>query len=146
MGLAFKRTRYPIPKIQDMLQQVEGFTYASAIDLNIGYYHIKLDAESRKLCTIVLPWGKYEYTSLPMGLSNSPDVFQEKMNELFHGMEQVRAYINDLLVITKGSLEDHLEILEALLVKLRDAGFKVNDEKSFFHQRKKFLTIMAHDT
>jgi hypothetical protein len=67
-----------------------------------------------------------------MGLSNSPDVFQEKMNDLFHGMEQVRAYIDDLLVITKGSLEDHLEKLEAVLNKLRDAGFKVNAEKSFF--------------
>ena len=83
LNACIKRTPYPIPKIQDMLQQLKGFTYASAIDLNMGCYHIKLNAESPKLCTIVLPWGKYEYTSLPMGLSNSPDVFQEKMNELF---------------------------------------------------------------
>ena len=82
LNARIKRTPFPIPKIQDLLQQLEGFTYATAIDLNMGYYHIKLDAESRKLCTIVLPWGKYEYTSLPMGLSNSPDIFQEKMNEL----------------------------------------------------------------
>ena len=65
LNVCIKRTLYPIPKIQDMLQQLEGFTtFESAIDLNMGYYHIKLDAESCKLCTIVLPWGKYEYTSL----------------------------------------------------------------------------------
>ena len=82
-----------------MLQQLEGFTYASAIDLNMGYCHIKLDAESRKLCTIILSWGKYECNSLPMGLCNIPDVFQEKMNDLFVGMDKVRAYIDDLLLI-----------------------------------------------
>ena len=43
--------------------------------------------KSRKLCTIVLPWGKFEYQKLPMGLCNSPDIFQEKMNELFHDLE-----------------------------------------------------------
>ena len=132
LNARIKRTPFPIPKIQDMLQQLEGFTYASAIDLNMGYYHIKLDKASRKLCTIVLPWGKYEYTALPMGLSNSPDVFQEKMNELFGEFPYVRAYIDDLLVITKGSLEDHLEKLDAVFTKLTAAGLKVNAEKSFF--------------
>ena len=132
LNARIKRTPYPIPKIQDMLQQLEGFTYASSIDLNMGYYHIKLDAASSKLCTIVLPWGKYEYTSLPMGLSNSPDVFQEKMNELFHGFEYVRAYIDDLLVISKGTYEDHLTKLREVFTKLREAGLKVNAEKSFF--------------
>jgi hypothetical protein len=69
---------YPIPKIQEMLQNLEGFAYASSIDLNMGYYHIELSPESRKLCTIVLPWGKYEYQKLPMGLCNSPDVFKRR--------------------------------------------------------------------
>jgi len=67
-----------------------------------------------------------------MGLSNSPDVFQEKMNELFHGFDFVRAYIDDLLVITKGTFQDHLVKLRRVFDKLRDAGLKVNAEKSFF--------------
>ena len=75
----------------------------------MGYYHIKLTPESQRLCTIVLPWGKYEYKKLPMGLCNSADIFQEKMSELFTGLEYIRAYIDDLLIISKGSFEDHLE-------------------------------------
>ena len=68
-----KRKPFPIPKIQDMLLKLEGFKYATSLDLNMGYYHIELSPDSRKLCTIVLPWGKYEYLRLPMGLCNSPD-------------------------------------------------------------------------
>jgi hypothetical protein len=47
---------FPIPKIGDMIRSMEGFTFASALDLNMGYYHIKLDADAQKLCTIVFPW------------------------------------------------------------------------------------------
>ena len=103
-----KRTPYPIPKIQDLLLKLEGFKYTTSLDLNMGYYHIQLDPSSRKLCTIVLPWGKYEYQKLPMGLCNSPDIFQEKMNELFTGFKYVRAYIDNLLVISNGTWEDQL--------------------------------------
>ena len=127
-----KRKPFPIPKIQDLLLKLEGFKYASSLDLNMGYYHIKLCPFSKKLCTIVLPWGKYEYQKLPMGLCNSPDIFQEKMNELFTGFEYVRTYIDDLLIISNGSFEDHLQKVDKVLSKLKSAGFKVNAEKSFF--------------
>ena len=73
-----KRKPYPIPKISDLLLKLEGFQYSTLLDLNMGYYHIQLNLESRKLCMIVLPWRKYEYQKLSMGLCNSPDIFQEK--------------------------------------------------------------------
>ena len=75
-----KRYPYPIPNIQDLLMKLKGFQWATTLDLNMGYYHIELCPASKKLCTIVLPWGKYEYQVLPMGLSNSPDIFQEKVS------------------------------------------------------------------
>ena len=128
------RKPFPIPKIQDLLLKLEGFKYASSLDLNMGYYHIELCPESKRLCTIVLPWGKYEYQKLPMGLCNSPDIFQEKMNELFAGFEYVRTYIDDLLIISNNSYDDHLSKLDTVLNKLQKSGFKVNAEKSFFCQ------------
>ena len=69
------RTPYPIPKISTVLQEMEGFTYATALDLNMGYYTIRLDPDSQKICTIILPWGKYSYLRLPMGICGSPDFF-----------------------------------------------------------------------
>lgn len=127
-----KRKPFPIPNIQDLLLKLEGFRYATSLDLNMGYYHIRLSPDSRKLCTIVLPWGKYEMQRLPMGLCNSPDIFQEKMSELFYDLEFVRCYIDDLLIITKGSLENHLNKLRNVLTRLRAAGLKINATKSFF--------------
>jgi hypothetical protein len=52
-----KRQPFPIPKVglPDMIRSMEGFTFASALDLNMGYYHIKLDADAQKLCKIVFP-------------------------------------------------------------------------------------------
>ena len=127
-----KRKPFPIPKIQDLLLKLEGFQYATSLDLNMGYYHIELSPFSRELCTIVLPWGKYEYQRLPMGLANSPDIFQEKINSLMGDLEFVRSYIDDCLVLTSGSWEDHLKKLDEVLTRLQKAGLKVNATKSFF--------------
>jgi hypothetical protein len=68
---------------------MEGFTFDSALDLNIGYYQIKLDADAQKLCTIVIPWimVKYKYKLLPMGIKIAPDVFQNVMSKLVQDME-----------------------------------------------------------
>ena len=52
-----KHKPWPLPKIVETLQELEGFTYASWLDLNIGYYTIRLDPDSSKICTIILPWG-----------------------------------------------------------------------------------------
>src|SRR5512133_1590033 len=98
----------------------------------MGYYHIELTPNSSRLCTIVLSWGKYEYLRLPMGLCNSPNIFQEKVSELMSGLEFCRAYIDDLLVVSKGSFEQHMEHLEQALTRLSDAGLKVNATKSSF--------------
>jgi len=69
----------------------------------MGYYHVELLPNRKELCTIVLPWGKYEYQQLPMGLSNSTNIFQEKISELFSGFEYVHAYIGNLLILMEGS-------------------------------------------
>ena len=127
-----RRKPFPIPKIQELLHKLKGFQYATSLDLNMGYYHIKLTPKASSYCTVVLPWGKYEYLRLPMGLCNSPDIFQEKMSELMQGLEFARAYIDDLLVITTGSFEEHLDHLEQVLTRLNAAGLKVNTTKSFF--------------
>src|ERR1043165_4172289 len=115
-----------------MLQKLEGFMWATSLDLNMGYYHILLTPNASRLCTVVLPWGKYEYQRLPMGLCNSPDIFQEKMSSLVQDLEYCRAYIDDLLILTQGDWNLHLEQLDIVLERLEKAGLKVNAKKSFF--------------
>jgi hypothetical protein len=126
------RQPFPIPKISTVLQEIEGFSYAIALDLNMVYYTIRLDPDASKICTIIFPWGKYSYKRLPMGIAGSPDIFQGKMLELMETLEYIRAYLDDLLCISKLSLEDHLEKLEEVLRQLCDAGLKVNAAKWTF--------------
>jgi hypothetical protein len=127
-----KRKPFPLPKIQDLLLKLQGFQYATSLDLNMGYYHISLTPFSQQLCTIVLPWGKYSYEKLPMGLCNSPDIFQEKMSLLMDGLEFCRTYLDDLLVTTKLDFKDHLKCVGLVLDRIQKAGLKINAEKSFF--------------
>ncbi len=87
---------------------MEGFTYATALDINMGYYTIWLDLDAQKICTIILPWGKYSYQRLPMGMAGSPEIFQEKMSDLMRSLEYVQMYIDDLLIITPGNYDNHL--------------------------------------
>jgi hypothetical protein len=67
-----------------------------------------------------------------MGIAGSPDIFQSKMSELMEDLEHVQAYLDDLLCISRSSLEDHLEKLEEVLRRLCNAGLKVNAVKSTF--------------
>ncbi len=130
------RTPFPIPKISTVLQGIEGLSFATALDLNMGYYTIRLDPDASKICTIIFPWGKYSYKQLPMGIAGSPDISQGKMSELMEYLEYVRAYLDDLLCNFKLSLEDHLEKLERVLRQLCNAGLKVNAAKSTFSHLK----------
>ena len=88
---------------------MEGLTYATALDLNMGYYTIRLDPYASRICTIIFPWGKYSYMRLPMGIAGSPDIFQSTVSEQMETLEFIRTYLDDLLVISKDSLDDHLK-------------------------------------
>ncbi len=67
-----------------------------------------------------------------MGFAGLADIFQVEMGNLMATLEYVRAYTDNILVITKSSHNDHLDELEQVFIRLRDAGLKVNAAKSFF--------------
>jgi hypothetical protein len=98
----------------------------------MGYYTIRLDPDASKICTIIFPRGKYSYLRLLMGIAGTPDIFQAKMSELMLALEFIRTYLDDLLSITKASLDDHLDHLRLVLTRFQEAGLKVNASKSKF--------------
>jgi hypothetical protein len=126
------RKPYPIPKISSILQELEGFTYATALDLNMGYYTIRLDPTASEMCTIIFPWVKYSYKRLPMGFGGSADIFHAQIMDLVASLEFIQAYMNNLLIITREILDKHLQKMETVLTRLRDARLKVNAAKSLF--------------
>ena len=90
LNIQLKRKTYPMPKIHEMLLNLEGFRYGTSLDLNMGYFHIRISKQARNLCNIILPWGKYQYKRLSMRVSNSPDIFQDKTKKMFRGFEFIR--------------------------------------------------------
>jgi hypothetical protein len=142
LNLLLKRHPFPIPKIGDMIRSMERFTFASALNLNMGYYHIKLDADAQKLCTIVFPWGKYKYKHLPMGIKIAPDFFKTSclsLSKIWNMLRQT-CYLDYLLILANGSFKDHLLKLEMVLARLSTTAMRVNISNSkFFAQQIEYL-------
>ncbi len=77
-----------------------------------------MDPEASEICTIIFPLGKYSYKRLPMGFGGSADIFKTQMMDLMASLEYVRAYIDDLLIITRGTRDNHIEKIEIVLARL----------------------------
>ena len=132
-----------MPNKDEMLLKLEGFQYATTLDLNMEYYHIPLSKNASNLCTIILPQGKYCCKRLPMGVDNSPDIFQQKINDIFNGFEFIPEYIDELLILTKGDWIDHVQKLELTLNKLKEKGLKCNIERSLFVKTKCNIQVLG---
>jgi hypothetical protein len=112
---------------------MEGFSFASAFYLNMGYHHIKLDydADAQKLCTIVFPWfiGKYKYKCLHMGIKITWFLmcFKTSCLSLSKICNTLRLlfYLDDLLILTNSRFKDHLLKLEMVVARLSNAGMRV---------------------
>ena len=104
LNAVIKRKPFPLPKIAELSRKLHHFHWATAIDLSMGYYHIPLDMEEKKFCTTILPWGKYQYLRLPMGIKTSPDIFQNIMNELLGDMPEIFVYLDDIFSLSQMAL------------------------------------------
>jgi hypothetical protein len=69
LNYLLKQDSFAIPKIGDTIRSMEGLTFATALDSNMEYYHIKFDTDDQKLCTIIFPLGKYKFKSFSMGIN-----------------------------------------------------------------------------
>ena len=111
-----------MPHLRELLFRCAGMTFATALDLIMGYFGIWLKEHVKDLCTIILPFGKFRYNVLPMGLKISADVFQRELSTLFDDIYMILVYIDAILKVTKGTYEEHLEIVKEALNRLQKKG------------------------
>lgn len=128
LNRVLKRKVYPLPIIQDIIQKRSGYKYLTKLDLSMMYYTFELDEVSKELCTIVTPYGKFQYCRMAMGLKPAPDICQSFIEEVLVDLD-VDVYIDDIGIFTNGSYEEHLSIVEKVLLRLQDKGFKCNPSK-----------------
>ncbi|GBG80611.1 hypothetical protein CBR_g31071 [Chara braunii] len=120
----------PLPRIDDLLDRVQGAKYFSKIDLKSGYHQIKVHPDDQYKTAFRTRYGHYEFIVMPFGLTNAPATFQRCMNDLFRPWLDrfVVVYLDDILVFSR-TLEEHQGHLRQVLEKLREANFKINAKK-----------------
>lgn len=114
------KDRYPLPRIDDLLDSLSGAKYFSALDLTSGYHQLRLMPSDMPKTAIVVPEGVYEWKVLSMGLSNAPAVFAKTMAHIFKPFinKFVLIYLDDILVYSKTE-EEHYEHLRQVFETLR---------------------------
>jgi hypothetical protein len=127
-----RRKPWPMPHVTDLIQDIGSYTYVTALNLSMGFYHFQLSQELLDMSTFMLPFGLYQYLRLPMGLCVSPDIFQEHMFKLFADIPWIKVYIDDILIFSNGTYEDHMEKVKIALERLRSKNLAVNAEKSYW--------------
>jgi hypothetical protein len=114
------KNKYPLPRIEDLFDQMKGASVFSKIDLRSGYHQLKIRESDILKITFRTRYGLYEYTVMSFGLTNAPVYFMYLMDKVF--MEYldrfVVVFIDDILIFSK-MMEEHEEHLRLLLEKLR---------------------------
>jgi hypothetical protein len=115
------KNKYPLPRIDDLFDQLQGPQVFSKIDLRLGYHQLKIKSEDIPKTAFRTRYGHYEFLVMPFGLTNAPAVFMDLMNRVFHEYLDrfVIVFIDDILVYSK-SLEEHEDHLRIVLQILRD--------------------------
>jgi len=110
------KNRYPLPRIDDLMDQLVGAEVFSKIDLRSRYHQIRVKAEDVPKTAFRTRYGHYEYFVLPFAVTNTPGVFMDYMNRIFHPyLDQFMVvFIDDILVYSK-SEEEHAEHLRIVL-------------------------------
>ena len=122
---------HPLLKIDEMYAKLKGAKVFSTIDLRSGYHHIALGKSSRAKTTFVMPFGKYEFLMVPFGLAQAPAYFQLLMNKVLKGLKFTMTYLDDIIIFSQDESQ-HLEHLEIVFSRLREAGLKMKHSKCDF--------------
>ena len=116
------KSKYPLPRIDDLFYQLKGAKYFSKIDLRSGYFQLKIRESDIPKTAFVTRYGQFEFTVMSFGLTNAPAYFMNLMNKVF--MDEldkfVVVFIDDILIYSK-SIQEHEQHLRVVLEKLESA-------------------------
>jgi hypothetical protein len=134
LNTALKRVNYQMPTIEEILPELANAKVFTTLDAKKGFWQLALDSKSSDLTTFWGPSGRYRWLRLPFGVSPAPELFQQRLHSIVHGLKGVEVVADDILLFGSGDTEEealrnHNKNLEQLLKRLREANLKLNREK-----------------
>ncbi|XP_053384619.1 uncharacterized protein K02A2.6-like [Mercenaria mercenaria] len=138
---AIQRERFPLPNIEETLEELNGARYYTKLDLNMGYHQIELDEESREITTFVTNEGLYRYRRLMFGISCAPEIYQRILQQTIQDIPNCKNISDDILIWgdTKAAND---KTLRDVLQRLRDKTLTLNKDKCDFC--KTSIEFMGH--
>ena len=136
LNKATVKNRYPIPRIDDLFDQMKGTSVFSKIDLRLGYHQLRIKENGIPKTAFRTRFGQYEFVDVPFGLTNAPAVFMSLMNSVFRNYLDnfVQVFLDDILIYSKNEKE-HEEHLRLVLTCLREHKLFGKLSKCFFFQK-----------
>ena len=135
---ALEREPYHTHSVDEITAKLQGITVFTIVDFKKGYWIVVLHPESRKLTCMVLPFGRFQWTKLPMGTVVAQDIFQSKLDFIFIGIEGVTGIADDMVIAGRDEMEHDRNFL-AFLEKCMSNNITLNLEKiQFKHSQASF--------
>ena len=122
---------FPLPRINDLLDQLGKSKYYTTLDLVSGYWQIRVHDNSQEKTVFATHQGLYEFRVMPFGVMNAPAVFQRLMQGVLSGLQFISVYLDDVIVYSE-TLAEHVSHLRIVFKCLRTAGLKLNPAKCRF--------------
>ena len=143
---AIKRETFPIPTLDSVLDDMDGSTIFSKIDLKDAYIQVVLEEESRKITNFHTEFGIYRFKRLYFGIKNSFEKFKKAITTSLGHLPNIK-FISDHMIIFNKSLEDNLQTLDKLFTKIDELNLKLNRSKCLFgkNEIKFFGVIISKD-
>jgi Reverse transcriptase (RNA-dependent DNA polymerase) len=137
------KNSYPLPRIDDLLDKIQGAKFFSSMDLLLGFYQLQLRDSDKPKTAFKTTMGLYEFRCVAMGISNGPSVMQSMMSHIFrHALNKhILIYLDDLLIFSRTE-EEHLRHIRDVLETLRRNGLTAKLKKCHF--LKKELHFLGH--
>nr|CAD2205383.1 unnamed protein product [Meloidogyne enterolobii] len=124
---------FPLPRLETILEKVGNCRYYSSLDLASGYLQIKLSERASRKCGVITEDKIYQMINLPFGLKNATSAFARIMAHVLTGLENVIAYVDDILIFTKSeSFDEHINALRSVFERFRRFNLKLSPKKCTF--------------
>ena len=135
---ALEREPYHTRSVDEITAKLQGMTVLTIVDFKKGYWMVVLHPDSRKLPCMALPFGRFQWTHLPMGTVVAQDIFQSKLDAIFIGMKGVTGIADDMIIAGKNEME-HDRNFQAFMEKCMENNLTLNAEKIQFKQSQVFF-------